>query len=529
MNNLKDDVNSILVASIKPQKIIKELQNNSKKEQFALEGMKIHKRQENEICAFCGNKITKERWELLDNYFSKAVDNLQKNIENKEKIINRYSKKVNKEVRFNTTMWHPELLEELSNIEKDINISRHETSIYLDKLLKKLEARKLNIFKSMKKVEDVLPKNYDENLNSINELWDKNIEINNNLKEMQKRAKKYIVNALVLNKISTFDYRNKIEEIKENKREKDELEEKIKNKEKIISNLQNIKKDEINKTKNEIEAANDINKYISKLGDNSFKLQNIKRKGHTRGLYIILDQNGKQRKINTLSTGEKNILSFLLFMFKLKDVDIKDNRKKVIIFDDPVNSNDDNSQYLVIALIQDLMFEVSKNKDNQVILLTHNNYFYIQIRPTNPHYDMRGYYKLIKIDNKTKIKMIQKSSEDLKNIYEELWSDLYFSYKNNKINLMWNLMRRIIETYNNFYYSNDKPRELNDEIPNNDNKILYLSLLKSLNTNSHVGYETDIDLSNRNKCELLTAFKDVFINLNAKEHYDAYWNSCKEN
>ena len=58
----------------------------------------------------------------------------------------------------------------------------------------------------------------------------------------------------------------------------------------------------------------------------------------------------KIRNVTELSTGEKNIIAFLYFIGKLHEFNEGEERKpQIIIFDDPMNSNDDNMQYLMMG------------------------------------------------------------------------------------------------------------------------------------------------------------------------------------
>ncbi|GHU44623.1 hypothetical protein FACS1894190_16160 [Spirochaetia bacterium] len=54
--------NEILKSKVTQQQIITELQNNTDKQNFAKEGLRIHKHEKGEKCAFCGNEISDDRW-----------------------------------------------------------------------------------------------------------------------------------------------------------------------------------------------------------------------------------------------------------------------------------------------------------------------------------------------------------------------------------------------------------------------------------------------------------------------------------
>lgn len=77
----------------------------------------------------------------------------------------------------------------------------------------------------------------------------------------------------------------------------------------------------------------------------------------------------RQRSINTLSTGEKNIVAFLWFISSLEGNSNHSINPKIILFDDPMTSNDDTCQYLIISELQRL---IKKNSTDQLFIFTHN-------------------------------------------------------------------------------------------------------------------------------------------------------------
>ena len=60
-----------------------------------------------------------------------------------------------------------------------------------------------------------------------------------------------------------------------------------------------------------------------------------------------------------MSTGEKNIVAFLYFIEKLNELNLKDgNKEKIVIFDDPMNSNDDAMQYFISEELKQIMKKI---------------------------------------------------------------------------------------------------------------------------------------------------------------------------
>ena len=70
-----ESTNEVLQSSVAQTQDIPELAGKTDKQNFARQGMIIHQHKIGEICAFCGNEISDERWQLLGNYFNDEVKN----------------------------------------------------------------------------------------------------------------------------------------------------------------------------------------------------------------------------------------------------------------------------------------------------------------------------------------------------------------------------------------------------------------------------------------------------------------------
>lgn len=141
------------------------------------------------------------------------------------------------------------------------------------------------------------------------------------------------------------------------------------------------------------------------------------------GYYNIV-QDGKHRSVNLLSTGEKNIIAFLYFIEKLEEVrEEQNNKTKIIIFDDPMNSNDDMMQYVIITELQSI---IKNYGDNYCVVLTHNNHFYLNVKYGFESYVKNNFYHLSNNGASSIFQPVSKSEDDFKKSYEELWEELLF-------------------------------------------------------------------------------------------------------
>lgn len=296
-----------------------------------------------------------------------------------------------------------------------------------------------------------------------------------------------------------------------------------KEEEETIKNSINELENEINalKPKAEVQAVEHINNKLR--GTVPWRLDYYE--DNLSGYYWIAQKNVNgvetHRGVKELSTGEKNIIALLYFIEKLEEINNNNNESKVIVFDDPMNSNDAEMQYLIITELQKLyQGKIRKSFDPQkdyIVVMTHNVHFYLNVPPHGAYKDGNGKTKYDKnnfyrIQNGNFI-CISSESEDFKTNYDAIWSELENLAKYNLKNSMLNSMRRIIETYleftgisqSEFYHGNEQ-------------------YLKLFNVNSHSAID---DLSaeafTESADELMTIFHQIFIDNNADAHFKAHW------
>lgn len=517
LSKLKAAVDDILSASVQSRVVMEEFVNQPNRQNFAYEGMKIHDRGSDERCAFCGNPISKDRWDQLDRYFSNEVESLKKRISKGLSMIANVHQHVEEVFEFSQTNWHLKYQSKQSDLQMAINEHRKIIVGFLNQLRQALNNKKDVPFKKISPLVVEVPEDFKDLQKSLTNLWQENTTYNQQLIDKKKTAAIKMRRHYVYQRLIVQNHDKLLKDLETAIKEDKFLEDKINRMKSSKNQLKRLKANAISKTSSEARAAKEINRLVLNLGDESFSLQPIKRLNQPKGLYQIVGRDNKPRSLKTLSTGEINLLAFLWFRYHLDDVNDTDTRPRVIVFDDPVNSNDDNSQYLILAEIQEL---IANDQADQFLIFTHNNHFYVQIRPSS--YKNKGMFHLRRA-GKTSIIQITSPKNDLSSIYEDLWDELHFLYNNKRIISTWNCMRRILETYGRFNFANDSPRKTEYNLPTSTDRILYLSLLKSLHVNSHIGIDTDIDLSGRNIETLLYAFYDVFASLKATDHFRAYW------
>lgn len=521
--------NEILQTVVLPSGVINELTNNREKQNFAKLGMEIHSRErDDELCSFCGSVISKVRWEELDRYFSDEVKQLDarvlRGIENIENCI----VEIDNIPSLDENQFYPKYKDSIQELNIEILSLKSDYSKFLKVLKDTLEDKKGQTTVKVNKVHNSIPISFSNIQVRYDALYDDNSKYSINLNQEQDAAKKKIRPHEVKNDLDNFKYSDETLNLKKLETEQRLLADEVSVLEDKKRQILQERKRLIADMTKEVTTVTNINQFLKGLGSHSFSLDHIKSPDGQKGQYRVLDTNGNERSVQTLSDGEKNIVAFLWFMDSLEGelAEEQIEKEQIVIFDDPMNSNDDSCQYLMIGIIQKFY---RKERHPQLFLMTHNTHFYLQVTPNSKKYPSRGkspeqnYLRFMKTEDKTSIVPILNEDSNLKTIYDELWEELKFAHEHNKVIFMWNNMRRILETYNRFNFKNSSPSDIENEFDDSVDKVLAIALIKSLNVNSHVGYETDIDISGKTRDELKNIFLDVFDKLGAVNHFNSYW------
>lgn len=535
------EIKSLLEKTVKPTENILELKNDPQKQEFAKAGLGCHKPNEN--CAFCGNVITKERYEKVKSYFSSDdIEAFENEIKDKLKIIEENIKSEDENINIDEKLFYPEFQEKIKALKKEIMLVAQERRNVLNSLKSSLKEKKGKLFKKMDILNEKMPEDLKEKINEYNEIAKENNQYTKDLERNKEEArKKYRYHEInVFLKEKNKNNKNYDEELESIKGEIQTLEGRIEEKDAEIREVKN-KIDELNKdidnkkkekeslladTKNTEILANNINNKIKSTVN--FSLYRKEENGQE--FYEIKEKiDGREettRPITKLSDGEKNIIAFLYFIESLNEPDKKD-REKIIVFDDPMNSNDDTMQYLITSEIENIVKSIYSNKKDKnigikskdkLILLTHNTHFYLNNLGRLPGIDRDGgyskynIYKFMAIDGKTIIKKIDKASEDIKSGYQTLWESVVSFYEHKKPDLMLNPIRRIIETFCSFC-----------AISKNDFYKGSKELKKLLDVNSHGIEDLEADLNGKTEEQIKDLLSEAFECNGHKEHFDQLW------
>ncbi len=517
-----DEVNKVL-GLISEEKSIVELPVG---EEYVYLEAGIHLHKPGEKCKFCGNLVSEERYLAIKKYFdADEVKAIKKEVDRmKEKIGEAISSL--QEIKFDFNDLQEPYKEKIGGqtrlLRAEITKALNGFQIIKEVLEKKNQFEKINPI--------ILPEEVDYSI-YIDKINGDIISFNNKIDNLN-AEKIQARNILELHHIAIYISKDKYQDIQRKKRELGidiiKLDEEIKGfKSEIdiikdsIRSIENNINELVRETQSTEKLVNNIN--IKLEGITNFKLILQKNDQEKLEYYEIKNSEGEIRSIEQLSTGEKNLIAFLYFLESLQSVEDY-NKKKVIIFDDPMNSNDDTVQYFMMDQLNKLIKNVKKDSSQDTfVLLTHNIFFYqgiaydiINNRDEDYQpYECNNFYKLIRINDEICVISIKEKSDDFLNVYDGLWYELAFLYHAGKPRMMLNPMRRIIETFiiftgiEGFYTNNQEAKRL-------------------LNVNSHGNVVFDVDITGKDCDDLINMMKSLFKNNNCEAHFNKKWKYWKK-
>ena len=472
------------------------------------QGLNYHEK--GDVCAFCNNPISEQRLDQLNHYFSDNVKKFETRLSRAIEHLKSKKYEISKINVIEPSQFYPIYREQISVLNTSILILIQKYTQFLDFLIETLEKRKSNLFTTMSEISYKIPDSFESIKEQYGKIYVENKKYGQNLTIKKEEAKNKLRLNLVNIELSGMDYSQEISDLKDLAIEKKRLADELQINQNNLIALRKQKVDLISQTIDESIAAERINKALRSLGNHSFQLVLVS--GEQKGQYTIKNIDGSTRDVDTLSTGEKNIVSFLWFLADLDNPSKKTEKPQIIIFDDPMNSNDDTTQYLIISYLQDLINNLSETQ--QLFILTHNIHFYLNVRydwwRKAPKTKLTLHLK--KIDGKSKILPIETQDEDLKTSYDALWTELRWLYQQDKPDFMLNPIRRIFETFSKF--NNISPSVLfkNDA-----------EAKKLFDVNSHSIDDLEADLNGKTKEDIISKVSAIFRSNNAQSHFEKYW------
>lgn len=263
-----------------------------------------------------------------------------------------------------------------------------------------------------------------------------------------------------------------------------------------------------------------INKLLDSFGFKSFKLSICDDKKS----YKLVRENGSEAQ-QTLSEGERNFVTFLYFYYLLKGSQTETglSNDKIVVFDDPISSLDNDVLFIVSTLIRELILEARGQIGTikQIFILTHNVYFHKEVtfnckRNSDKVLNEETFW-LVKKQGSCSI-VEKQTVNPIKTSYDLLWDEVRKETRNNVT--IQNTLRRILENYFKLL-GGIAIDELYNNFIGND-KLICKALCSWVNDGSHSAFDdayyTALDSVSVQR--YLEVFRQIFDKSDHIAHYN---------
>jgi wobble nucleotide-excising tRNase len=457
--------------------------------------------EKNETCPFCQQKtISKDLYQEIQNYFDDTYQTKITELENLDReYFNEYQNVKNlenellqidfikeKEVEFK--LLFKDFIDNISNNWSKINNKIKSPNIVVGLESSILEQKALNNF-----------------LDSIiNEIKIHNDKVNNKQKTKNQIIKDFW-------EIMRWDYDQTIENYQTQKtkleKEKDAIITKITNLNNNIIEQQGIIKEAQKDLVNIQDAIDNINTELIFFGLEGFSIVPVGEKE-----YKLKRPNEDIAKFETLSEGEKTVISFLYFLelCKGKENDDEVVTEKIVVIDDPISSLSHMYVFNVAQLIKKNFFNTEYR---QVFILTHNLYFFHELL----HRQRDNNIKLFRICKSQFSNISEMNRKDIQNEYQSYWQILKdYDLGSATEAILANAMRNILERFFGFIDKNDF-NELTKELEKDEKNNFFI---RYINKESHSDPVNISDTKEIDPQIFKEAFKKIFEDSGYGEHYN---------
>ena len=258
-------------------------------------------------------------------------------------------------------------------------------------------------------------------------------------------------------------------------------------------------------------AITSINSGLLDLGIEDFHIEKYPNEDE---LYQIIRNKHDVEVFQTLSEGEKMVISFLYFIELCRGRKNKGSTdiKKIVVIDDPISSLSHIFVFNIGRMIHNEFLRTDKYE--QIIILTHSLYFFYELTATNKEY-REGNQKLFRLgkNNQGSNVCIMKY-EEIQNDYQSYW--LIVKDKEQPPALIANAMRNIIEYFFGFVEKSDLNNVFQKKVLQ-ENK--YQAFHRYMNRESHSIGQNVFDYKEFNYDDFKEAFRLVFNEAGYENHY----------
>jgi wobble nucleotide-excising tRNase len=458
-------------------------------------------KEENETCPFCQQKtITKELHQEIQDYFDETYQNKITSLENFDK---EYWKEYQAVKNLETELLK---IDFINSKEKDFKLLFKN---FIDKVSGNW-SKISNKIKHPNIVIDLESSIFEQNaLNDFLDTIIDEIKTHNEKIKNKQKTKEQIVKEFW--ETMRWDYDQTIENhIIQNsklKTEKSEIETKISEFNGKIDEQKKIIQDEQKEMVNIQDAIDAINSELIFFGLDGFSIVPAGEKS-----YKLKRPNEDIAKFETLSEGEKTVISFLYFLelCKGKENDDEVVTEKIVVIDDPISSLSHMYVFNIAQLIRKNFFN---DNYKQVFILTHNLYFFHELL----HKQKDTNAKLFRLCRSSFSQLSEMNRKDIQNEYQSYWQILkdYDEGKATEV-ILANAMRNILERFFGFIEKNDF-NELTKELEKDEKNNFFI---RYINKESH---SDPINISDSKEIDP-QIFKEAFRKIFKDSGYEAHYN-----
>ncbi|RPE05799.1 hypothetical protein EGT74_25895 [Chitinophaga lutea] len=445
---------------------IEQLVKDEQLNKWVEEGLKLHAKKENGVCAFCGNSLSKERINTLNEHFSADYVSLKTKVTDGLNFIENIKQGFHFSVPLEDHLYD-EYKEEYKGVIGELKKALEEVDSKLKYWSDTMSIKLGNPFEILSLETNNTTSVLATFNNSVNKLIlvlkscnSKTENYSKILKESQQKLELHYVSEA----LSNNEYFNSLNEIEKFDRESIETRQKLDLANKEILELEKV-------LVNAVMGAEQFNENLFKfLGRNDILLEYLPDQG---GYRII--RSGKKELAKHLSEGERTAIAFVYFISKLQEKEPTDLQESIIVLDDPISSFDSNHLFNAAHFIKEefLSEKDLPSKIGQLFILTHNFNFFSLINEWFEVKDLKKVYCLKNINyNDSRAAII----EDAEYVLKQFGSEYHFIFseikKYNESNdksyyhthTIANLCRQLLESFLTFKFGRKKLDKCFDEI-----------------------------------------------------------------
>lgn len=191
-----EEINKILQHKITPKEGLADLDNDPVRQDFAKNGLAVHSHKAGEVCAFCGNLISEDRWRKLEIYFDDSLKQLDYKIQQHYNSLNNAIKQIECIELLDRSRFYAEYVSKADEVNALIQNTTKIAKNFLLLLQDALDKKRQKPFTAVDQISVDLPENFSKCHEICNELIDKNNEISENFAKTQLAAKNKLKKSL---------------------------------------------------------------------------------------------------------------------------------------------------------------------------------------------------------------------------------------------------------------------------------------------------------------------------------------------